>query len=299
MLSGKLNSVSFKILSLLNQLLLLCTQTGRESGSCIPSPSQEMMEPFTREGWKAGAPAPNQTQLLAPHPGVHAALSTEPPRDGFDPRPVPPEGYKETPTSALALVTQAVCPLTPAHLTSRLGAEVRVKGVFGSSPGTPPVPRAAPLLLRHRGSERCRSAEQLAILQFPLVTKLHMFRKLNLCRRLVVPSQKIRSDLYIALHKFLVNLYNHLERESLLAPQRAAAASAADTAGLPEAVPGTARAENTSVGCPGCPAWGESHPRATPFPRGRGLLFLPSASPFKNRQLLNARLLSLRRQPLA
>lgn len=86
-----------------------------------------------------------------------------------------------------------------------------------------------------------------------------MFGKLNLCRRLVVPSQKIQSDLYIALHKFLVNLYNHLERESLLAPQRAvaAAASAAQTAGLYGAVPGGGqgqkRKKNTSVGCPHSP----------------------------------------------
>lgn len=68
-----------------------------------------------------------------------------------------------------------------------------------------------------------------------------MFGKLNLCRWLVVPSQKIQSDLYIALHKFLVNLYNHLERESLLAsqPTAAMATSVTETAGLYEAVPGT------------------------------------------------------------
>lgn len=73
------------------------------------------------------------------------------------------------------------------------------------------------------------------------MTKLHMFGKLNLCRWLVVPSQKIQSDLYIALHKFLVNLYNHLERESLLAsqPTAAMATSVTETAGLYEAVPGT------------------------------------------------------------
>lgn len=73
------------------------------------------------------------------------------------------------------------------------------------------------------------------------MTKLHMFGKLNLCQWLVVPSQKIQSDLYIALHKFLVNLYNHLERESLLAsqPTAAMATSVTETAGLYEAVPGT------------------------------------------------------------
>lgn len=115
---------------------------------------------------------------------------------------------------------------------------------FCSSPGAPKP------LLRHRwccplpatgSSERWCCAEQLAILQFPLVTKLHMFRKLNLCQRLVVPSQKIQSDLYIALHKFLVNLYNHLERELLLISQRTAAmaTSVTETAGLYKAVPGT------------------------------------------------------------
>lgn len=121
---------------------------------------------------------------------------------------------------------------------------LQVRRLFCSSPEAPgPLPcrgRCRPLPAAG-GSERWCSAEQLAILQFPLVTKLHMFRKLNLCRQLVVSSQKIQSDLYIALHKFLVNLYNHLERESLLISQRTAAmaTSVTKTARLYEAVPGT------------------------------------------------------------
>lgn len=68
-----------------------------------------------------------------------------------------------------------------------------------------------------------------------------MFRKPNLCWWLVVPSQKIQPDLYIVLHKFLVNLYNHLERELLLVSQQttAMATSVTETVGLYEAVPGT------------------------------------------------------------
>lgn len=111
-----------------------------------------------------------------------------------------------------------------------------------------------------------------AILQFPLVTKLHMFRKLNLCRRLVVPSQKIRSDLYIALHKFLVNLYNHLERESLLAPQRAVAAAATETAGftrLCQALQEEGKGKKHLCGVPTGPAWRESQPREMPSPEAQ------------------------------
>jgi len=108
-----------------------------------------------------------------------------------------------------------------------------------------------------------------------------MFRKLNLCRQLVVSSQKIQSDLYIALHKFLVNLYNHLERESLLISQRTAAmaTSVTETARLYEAVPGiSSRAGGggrsgkpplwgpwptpTSVVIPPSPAQREAEPRA-------------------------------------
>lgn len=87
-----------------------------------------------------------------------------------------------------------------------------------------------------------------------------MFQKLNLCRRLVVPSQKIQSDLYIALHKFLVNLYNHLERESLLISQRTVvtAASVTETTRLYEAVPGTAGAAGGGQGGK-TPPWGP-HP---------------------------------------
>lgn len=125
----------------------------------------------------------------------------------------------------------------------------------------PPGPRCAtgeavssPLPAAARG----RSAEQLVILQFPLVTKLHMFRKLNLCRWLVVPSQKIQSDLYIALHKFLVNLYNHLERESLLAsqPTAAMATSVTETAGALR-------------GCAGYHASIAAQPERRPTPRQR------------------------------
>lgn len=152
-----------------------------------------------------------------------------------------------------------------------------------------------------------------------------MFRKLNLCRRLVVPSQKIQSDLYIALHKFLVNLYNHLERELLLISQQTAAmaTSVTETARLYEAVPGTSsrsggggrREKPPLVGSPasthccshstqpspeGSTALSEIHGSA--FPRGKGLLLfvsfrstnpLPSVALFKNRQPLNARLPSL------
>lgn len=152
-----------------------------------------------------------------------------------------------------------------------------------------------------------------------------MFRKLNLCQWLVVPSQKIQSDLYIALHKFLVNLYNHLERESLLVSQRTAAmaTSVTQTAGLYEVVPGTSSraggggrrekpppwgpqpAPTAAVTPPG-PARSKTHGGA--FPRGKGLLLfvslhstnpLPSVALFKNRQPLNVRLPSLRRQPRA
>lgn len=159
-----------------------------------------------------------------------------------------------------------------------------------------------------------------------------MFRKLNLCRWLVVPSQKIQSDLYIALHKFLVNLYNHLERESLLISQRTAAmaTSVTETTGLYEAAPGTSsraggggrrrektllrgpRPAPTAAVPPTQPsAEGSTAPSETggsAFPGGKGLLLfislrstnpLPSVALFKNRQPLNTRLPSLRRQPCA
>lgn len=103
------------------------------------------------------------------------------------------------------------------------------------------------------------------------MTKLHMFGKLNLCRWLVVPSQKIQSDLYIALHKFLVNLYNHLERESLLAsqPTAAMATSVTETAGLYEAVPGTSPSptaqpqHHPAASSPSSPVRGDTFPSKT------------------------------------
>lgn len=98
-----------------------------------------------------------------------------------------------------------------------------------------------------------------------------MFGKLNLCRWLVVPSQKIQSDLYIALHKFLVNLYNHLERESLLAsqPTAAMATSVTETAGLYEAVPGTSPSptvqpqHHPAASSPSSPVRGDTSPSKT------------------------------------
>lgn len=157
---------------------------------------------------------------------------------------------------------------------------------------------------------RGRSAEQLAILQFPLVTKLHMFRKLNLCRRLVVPSQKIQSDLYIALHKFLVNLYNHLERESLLAsqPTAAMATSVTETAGALRGRAGyqastAAQPEHRPLGKEPRPASckGNASQSELPMvpPPGMGQLLLvslcsanllPSVALLSNRQTLNVRL---------
>lgn len=246
------------------------------------------------------------------------------------------EGYARNPN--LSFGPGKVCRVFPGLCPSHARGWVpglQVRRLFCRSPEAP-----GPLLCRGQrcplpaagGSERWRSAEQLAILQFPLVTKLHMFRKLNLCQRLVVPSQKIQSDLYIALHKFLVNLYNHLERESLLISQRttAMATSVTETAGLYEAVPGTSsraggggkrKKKNTSAGSPASPhrrghptqprlegSRAPSKTHGSAFPRGKGLLLfisfhstnpLPSVALFKSRQPLNARLPSLRRQPRA
>lgn len=154
-----------------------------------------------------------------------------------------------------------------------------------------------------------------------------MFRKPNLCRWLVVPSQKIQPDLYIVLHKFLVNLYNHLERESLLVSQQttAMATSVTETVGLYEAVPGTSsragvggrrekpplqspRPAPTAAVIPPSPVQREEQPHIGAFPRGKGLLLfvslrstnpLPSVTLFKNRQPLNARLPRFRQQPHA
>lgn len=108
-----------------------------------------------------------------------------------------------------------------------------------------------------------------------------MFGKLNLCWWLVVPSQKIQSDLYIALHKFLVNLYNHLERESLLAsqPTAATATSVTETTGLYEAVLGTSPSptaqpqHHPAASRPSCPVRGEHIAEQNPqwcLPLGRG-----------------------------
>lgn len=122
-----------------------------------------------------------------------------------------------------------------------------------------------------------------------------MFRKLNLCQRLFVPSQKIQPDLYIALHKFLVNLYNHLERELLLISQRttATATSVTETAQLYKAVPGTlSRAGGggqkqkpslwgpqlapTTAAIPASPVQRDAQPpsetHGSAFPRGKRLL---------------------------
>lgn len=274
----------------------------------------------------------------APSPftrGPHPAPRKEAPLDRFDPRAAPRGGVRTKPRPLLwswERQPRVPWPLSISH--PRWVPGLQVRRPFCRSPEAP-----GPLLCRGQccplpaagGSERWRSAEQLAILQFPLVTKLHMFRKLNLCQRLVVPSQKIQSDLYIALHKFLVNLYNHLERESLLISQRttAMATSVTETAGLYEAVPGISsraggggqRKKNTSAGSPASPHH-RSHPtqprvegsrapsktHGSAFPRGKGLLLfisfhstnpLPSVALFKNRQPLNARLPSLRRQPRA
>lgn len=209
------------------------------------------------------------------------------------------EGYARNPN--LSFGPGKVCRVFPGLCPSHARGWVpglQVRRLFCRSPEAP-----GPLLCRGQrcplpaagGSERWRSAEQLAILQFPLVTKLHMFRKLNLCQRLVVPSQKIQSDLYIALHKFLVNLYNHLERESLLISQRttAMATSVTETAGLYEAVPGTSsraggggkrkkkkpplrgpRPAPTAAVTPPSPDWREAEPPAKPMavpsPEARG-----------------------------
>lgn len=112
-----------------------------------------------------------------------------------------------------------------------------------------------------------------------------MFGKLNLCRRLVVPSQKIQSDLYIALHKFLVNLYSHLERESLLTSVTAEP-KPPGLAGLCPALPelqeeGKGK-KNHLYGVPTQPnlkgITAPSDTQGSAFPRGRGLLLLPSHS---------------------
>lgn len=132
----------------LNQLLpssRTCAHTRRESGSRIPYPSQEVPVPFASQGWKPGAPALKQSQLLAPHSrGASCPLRKEPPWDGLDSRAVPPEGF--TWNSELSAGPGAIShvTLTPAHGTA--AAESRDPGEVGAwqqpqSPRSRRVPR--------------------------------------------------------------------------------------------------------------------------------------------------------------